>query len=735
LVTTRPKGQSYIIKRPRLTRLLDESEARIILLCAPAGYGKTTLAHEWVETRSEPVAWYSGGSEMLDVASFAVGLANCLRRSGLLSVAEEEIEVLAARDQRPDRLGAALSASLMPRAGLLVLDDYHHAADSPESERLVASLMSTAAIRVIVTSRVRPNWHRPRLQIYGESLLVGHEQLAFTDEEAAAVLSVRGSADAESFIVQARGWPAVIGLGAIQADMEVEAGIRLPMDLFDFLVEDLFEATSERLKQTLFLLSLGGDRNQVLMKQLVAELEDDLSQATERGFVSRSSADNLEMHPLMRAFVIERFRRSQLQRAELLARQLLQGLSEARRWDDCLQLLNEFPLEPSLTDTLAEALNELLAGGRLATVDRWIEKARESGSQAPILLVAEAELALRRGEAARAQAVAEHASRILDGSDLAARAFVIAARAAHLRGDEAASSRHSRRARLLTKESSIRVAAVWLEYLHAIEANDSKRAREIVAEMEREDDSSATHSLRLQNARAFLAFEVDGNVHTAWKEASLAHELLPYVPEPMLRTNFLNMAANISVYRAEYEQALKLTEELLADAAESGLDFVSDHAHATRASALIGLRRFGAAKQVIRELDARKSASTFVQGQTALRFACLKLSSGDLPGAEMILKGSSPTAYPAASPGEWAGMRALVLAASGAFSDATEAVAAARRSSTYIDATTLSDLAEAIVELRTDPEGGAQFAASALLRVVVKGNLHAVVLACREVVP
>ena len=53
MVTTRPAAQSTIIKRPRLTKLLDESEARIMLLCAPAGYGKTTLAREWVETRAE----------------------------------------------------------------------------------------------------------------------------------------------------------------------------------------------------------------------------------------------------------------------------------------------------------------------------------------------------------------------------------------------------------------------------------------------------------------------------------------------------------------------------------------------------------------------------------------------------------------------------------------------------------------------------------------------------------
>ena len=72
---------SHIIKRPRLTKILDETEARIILLCAPAGYGKTTLAREWVATRSEPVLWYSGGPAMADVAALAVDLAEIGRAS------------------------------------------------------------------------------------------------------------------------------------------------------------------------------------------------------------------------------------------------------------------------------------------------------------------------------------------------------------------------------------------------------------------------------------------------------------------------------------------------------------------------------------------------------------------------------------------------------------------------------------------------------------------------------
>ena len=75
-IKTQPKAQSYIIKRPRLTKLLDESGARIILLCAPAGYGKTTLAREWTSSRVEPVAWYRAGPNTCDVADFACDLAD-----------------------------------------------------------------------------------------------------------------------------------------------------------------------------------------------------------------------------------------------------------------------------------------------------------------------------------------------------------------------------------------------------------------------------------------------------------------------------------------------------------------------------------------------------------------------------------------------------------------------------------------------------------------------------------
>ena len=83
---TEPKTRRRrIIERPRLTRLLDESQGRIKMLVAPAGYGKTTLARQWLEGKR--AVWYTATPASADVAALAAGLqgrrvAGCLRERG-----------------------------------------------------------------------------------------------------------------------------------------------------------------------------------------------------------------------------------------------------------------------------------------------------------------------------------------------------------------------------------------------------------------------------------------------------------------------------------------------------------------------------------------------------------------------------------------------------------------------------------------------------------------------------
>src|SRR6266581_6947966 len=64
-----------LVQRPRLMTLLDETQSRHIVLVAPAGYGKTTLARQWFTRRERKAVWFRAGPASTDVAALAYGLA------------------------------------------------------------------------------------------------------------------------------------------------------------------------------------------------------------------------------------------------------------------------------------------------------------------------------------------------------------------------------------------------------------------------------------------------------------------------------------------------------------------------------------------------------------------------------------------------------------------------------------------------------------------------------------
>jgi LuxR family transcriptional regulator, maltose regulon positive regulatory protein len=471
MVTTRPAAHSYFIKRPRLTKLLDESEARVLLLCAPAGYGKTTLARQWVETRSEPVAWYRGGSEMLDVVALAHGLAETLRSLEVPEPELQRLDGLALRTSDPEKLGRALASAVTQPGCLLVIDDYHYA-EPAQSELLVETFVRESAVRVLLTSRVRPAWLTSRLRVYGEGLLLEAEDLAFTEDEASEVLAGR-TVVRTGFVNQAKGWPAVIGLAARQTGPRTGlVQSLLPNELYDYFAEDIFQATPLPLRKSLFLLALGGDTHSSVTAELLGVgYEAEIAEAAELGFVVRRTLHDCELHPLLRAFLIARLHELPSAEADQLVSSALASLASHRRWDECLQVLVEFPDDGLIESLLELALPDLLTSGRLATVTRWLSMARRD-PRGPLLLLAESEVALREGLEAHAQIIAERAAEIAVDDDLTAQAHLVAARAAHLRGDVAATARNSQLAAKLTSVTETRSAALWLEFLNAFEAQD-----------------------------------------------------------------------------------------------------------------------------------------------------------------------------------------------------------------------------------------------------------------------
>ncbi len=151
-----------IVERPRLYALLDESSARVRTLVAPAGYGKTTLAEQWVARDGRTATWYTARSSSTDVAALALGIARSATAiiDGCDHRLREHMRALPAPAENVETLAEILGEDLAdwPATAWLVLDDYHEVAQEPRAEDFVGALVAVSPVQFLIASRVRPAW-------------------------------------------------------------------------------------------------------------------------------------------------------------------------------------------------------------------------------------------------------------------------------------------------------------------------------------------------------------------------------------------------------------------------------------------------------------------------------------------------------------------------------------------------------------------------------------------------
>jgi ATP/maltotriose-dependent transcriptional regulator MalT len=716
-VRAQPRTQ-IIIKRPRLTKLLDESGARITLLLAPAGYGKTTLAREWTREQ-ERVGWYTGGPAMIDVAGLSVGLAEVLGAMVEPPHADmvERVRILAARGHDARGLAKAVSGGAPDGDRLLVIDDYHHALASADAEAFVEELVRLTELRLLITSRERPSWLAARSVVYGEAAIVEMDALAFTDDEAREVLGDGG----EEIVAEARGWPAVIGLAAMRGGADVESGLP-PDDLYRFFAEDLFRSASARLREALFLLALAGvDCARGLLGRSHAEL---VAAAAERGFLA---GEHPVVHPLLRGFLLAKLRELDDETIRATVASAVGFLAERRRWDECLFVLEQFPNDELVLETLKRGLEEILDSGRLVNVSRWLALAEGRGLQDPVLLLAEAEIALRQRETRKAQALGEDAGNLLHG-DFSARAYLAAARATHL-GDAASETRSlCRRALEEATSDSTRINALWVAFTSAIEEIDSD-ADSILGYLHEFDEAQPGHAARLRIAKGILLCE-SGRVGDSVFQLELARELVSKSADPFVRTNFMHRLAYGYRLSAQYEQALSATSDALAEGNEAGLQFVIDYGLLQQAAAYIGMRRLRQAQHALDELHRRASAAShFVLTNVALQRARLAIAAGDVQRATALIASQSIQGERPAFRGEVRGYKAILAAASGQIDEAENVLRGDDGAFGFVESRALREVARAIIAIQREEPSREPVAT--LTQLVNGGNADAVVTGYR----
>jgi ATP/maltotriose-dependent transcriptional regulator MalT len=727
LTATLSPALDHIIERPRLIALLDDADARVILLVAPAGYGKTTLARQWSAHQTGPVAWYRTTRTSGDVAALAVGLDSVLAAAAPdVPRNPRRIASIAAVNPRPAPLARALVSTYsgLTRDLLLVLDEYE-AAGSGDADELVGALVAELNIRILVTSRANPSWFGPRLLVYGEAIEVGLEQLSMTDEEAHATLD----ADNGPLLAISRGWPAVLGLAAIRRTADVPGESALPTAIYDYLATELLDAAGTSVQRAVTLLTATSIGDMSAARLLLGDSAEGLiADAQRRGLVVQESAGRCSVHPLLRRVLLARL---EVADSTEVARLIEQAnvLWRHGLWTEALSLAEVLPDREFISTSLRAALVELLSKGRVATLRKWLELGRAADADPGLLDYVEAELELRHGATLRARGLGTRAAATLEG-DLAARAHLVVARAAHLTDRPELTRRHTYEAERLATSQESREAAIWLRLLSAIE-QERDDARSILLEHQATTSFGPALAARAAQGKMLLA-QLEGGLGPTIEEGEVAVSAFRDETDALSRTSLLSVFAYCLVLAARYEEGLAAAQELTDLASECGLDFAVQYGLLHKAAALIGKRRFALADRALRaaERKACEELAPHVRGYIAMHRARLYASMGDIGRALDVLSLSADSGSSRPTRGEYLALRGLLMVASGLTSDGLKTVRASADVSRSLETRALADITHAVAALRRAPSAPAE-AQAAFRNAVATEVLDAVILGLR----
>ena len=424
-----PPARPGLVERAGLLGHLAESEASVVVVGAPAGYGKTVLLSQYAAVVDRPFVWLSLDQTDADPVLLALELATAIDR-----VAPVDARVFASLGAPAPAIQRVVLPGLvngLHAAGdvVLAVDDLH-LVDSPESVAVVSFLCEhlPPGAQLLVASRDTSALPLGTLRLNGRLLELGWRDLALSRAEVEGLLRAAGAPleglDPDALHERTEGWPAAVYLAALalrEGGGGRGSGIGVAgddRDLVDYLSGELLtRLPPERLS---FLL-----RTSVLDRFSAALCDAVLDRQDSAQEIAELEHSNLFVVPLDRRREWYRYHHlfRDVLRAELARRNGRSVPSlhrRASRWHE-----REGTPEEAVQHALAardmrraaelvvHAARGLTRIGRLATVRSWLEAFPDDviAGSGPLAMTAAHAMALsgERQRARRYVAVAEGA--------------------------------------------------------------------------------------------------------------------------------------------------------------------------------------------------------------------------------------------------------------------------------------------------------------------------------------
>jgi LuxR family maltose regulon positive regulatory protein len=241
--------------------------SRLLLVSAPAGYGKSTLAAQWCDLDPRANCWvqlYHGDN---DPAVLLARIVAAFGRTG--PVDPELLDELTRRVPRIDEVALPLlAADLAGRDPFVLVLDDAHVITAEKSRAILGFLVDQipSGSQLVLVTRGDPPVALGRLRAGGELVEIGAELLALDAQETREVAASGGlelsEPEAEELCERTEGWAAAIVLATLSLHGREDAGARAAglsgdqAQIAEYLLEEVLERQPEQLKNFLLGTSM-----------------------------------------------------------------------------------------------------------------------------------------------------------------------------------------------------------------------------------------------------------------------------------------------------------------------------------------------------------------------------------------------------------------------------------------------------------------------------------------------
>ncbi len=639
---------------------------KLLLLSAPAGYGKTSLLIDLASHVDMPVCWLSLDLLDRDPQRFLAYLIASLAEQfpGVGETSRVQLHQLRSMEEDAEAILVTLTNELYEQAEndfLLIIDDFHLLDEAP----IIASLLNRFLqlvdenCHLLLSSRTLPELDDVTLMVAREQVAgLSHVDLAFVPREVQALYAQNhhqhlSDEAASEFIEQTGGWITGMVLSNLPGVARVSG-----VDTFAYLGRQVLDQQPEEVRLFLLRTSLADEFSAEFCEMVLGPLHPPqeswytlMGWILEKNlFVLPLGADGrwLRYHPLFREFLQTRLREERPQEVQPILQRMVMAYEKAGEWEKAYFTCKQLNDPEALVRVVEKAGSSMLLTA-FVTLEGWINSLPPSLLRTrPGLISLRGALLAMKGNLTESNELLNVAVAIYrkseDVPDLA-QALVRRAHTLRLLGKYEASLKDVEEA-LLLAGTDLSLQALYAEALRIKGLNLYRlgQSRSAVTELEYSlllyKELKETGSIPMLLMETAMVHAAVGSVELAKTSYQQALKILQVEKNLYLQADTLNNLAFLYHQLGEYE--------LAAETYESGVESARS-SHNQRAETLI-LTGLGDLYSEIEEYEAAGQAyeqaesiapglsGFFISNYLVLARANMALLQGDSDAALEILR-------------------------------------------------------------------------------------------------